>query len=185
MVTNVSDWDEAMRLVQHCRSNLEERGVPYKTDVPFGIKLSIPAACLTAEDFVKHGCEFFVIGTKRPDPVHPRRRPGGHQRRAYFQPTSKAMYKLIQMAVNAAGPKHPGQHLRPGGGRPRQRGAVPAHGAAQLLDGPQNLLSVKKALLESDALPTARPPGQLSQPNKRSRPDDMRVRLGHIQEICR
>ena len=63
MVTNVSDWDEAMRLVQHCRSNLEERGVPYKTDVPFGIMLSIPAACLTAEDFVKHGCEFFVIGT--------------------------------------------------------------------------------------------------------------------------
>ena len=37
--------------------------MPYKADVPFGIMLSIPAACLTAEDFVKHGCEFFVIGT--------------------------------------------------------------------------------------------------------------------------
>ena len=63
MVTSVVDWDDAMQLVGHCRSNLEERGVPYKADVPFGIMLSIPAACLTAEDFVKHGCEFFVIGT--------------------------------------------------------------------------------------------------------------------------
>ena len=71
MVTNVADWDEAMRLVSHCRRNLEERGVAYKPDVPFGIMLSIPAACLTAEDFVRHGCEFFVIGTNdltRPAP---------------------------------------------------------------------------------------------------------------------
>ena len=145
MVTNVSDWDEAMRLVQHCRSNLEERGVPYKTDVPFGIMLSIPAACLTAEDFVKHGCEFFVIGTNDlTQYTHAAGREVTSAER-YFQPTSKAMYKLIQMAVNAAGAK----------GIPVSICglAVGDPGLRSFSMGPQNLLSVKKALLESDALP--------------------------------
>ena len=31
--------------------------------MPFGIMLSIPAACLTAEEFIAHGCQFFTIGT--------------------------------------------------------------------------------------------------------------------------
>ena len=121
MVTNVSDWDEAMRLVQHCRSNLEERGVPYKTDVPFGIMLSIPAACLTAEDFVKHGCE---------------------------------LYKLIQMAVNAAGAKGiPVSICGLAVGDPDNAVQYLHMGLRSFSMGPQNLLSVKKALLESDALP--------------------------------
>ena len=182
MVTNVSDWDEAMRLVQHCRSNLEERGVPYKTDVPFGIMLSIPAACLTAEDFVKHGCEFFVIGTNDlTQYTHAAGREVTSAER-YFQPTSKAMYKLIRSArLCRRGQRHPGQHLRPGGGRPGQRGAVPAHGAAQLLDGPAKPAQRQKGPAGIGRPPRPRrPPGQLSQ-NKRSQPDDMRVRLGHIQ----
>ena len=154
MVTNVSDWDEAMRLVQHCRSNLEERGVPYKTDVPFGIMLSIPAACLTAEDFVKHGCEFFVIGTNDlTQYTHAAGREVTSAER-YFQPTSKAMYKLIQMAVNAAGAKGiPVSICGLAVGDPDNAVQYLHMGLRSFSMGPQNLLSVKKALLESDALP--------------------------------
>ena len=154
MVTNVSDWDEAMRLVQHCRSNLEERGVPYKTDVPFGIMLSIPAACLTAEDFVKHGCEFFVIGTNDlTQYTHAAGREVTSAER-YFQPTSKAMYKLIQMAVNAAGAKGiPVSICGLAVGDPANAVQYLHMGLRSFSMGPQNLLSVKKALLESDALP--------------------------------
>ena len=102
MVTNVEDWDEAMKLVAHCRQNLEERGVAYKTDVPFGIMLSIPAACLTADDFIRHGCEFFVIGTNDlTQYTHAAGREVTSAER-YFQPTSKAMYRLIRMTVDAA-----------------------------------------------------------------------------------
>ena len=102
MVTNVEDWDDAMKLVAHCRQNLEERGVPYNSKVPFGIMLSIPAACLIAEDFARHGCQFFVIGTNDlTQYTHAAGREITSAER-YFQPTSKAMYKLIRMSVDAA-----------------------------------------------------------------------------------
>ena len=63
MVTDIEDWDSAMQVVDHCRRKLTERGVEFEPDVPFGVMLSVPAACLTAEDFTAHGCRFFVIGT--------------------------------------------------------------------------------------------------------------------------
>ena len=161
MVTNVSDWDEAMRLVQHCRSNLEERGVPYKTDVPFGIMLSIPAACLTAEDFVKHGCEFFVIGTNDlTQYTHAAGREVTSAER-YFQPTSKAMYKLIRMTVDAAE-----AHGIPVGicglacGDAANAVQYLHMGLRSFSMGPQNLLQVKKALLDADARPDREGPPQ-------------------------
>ncbi len=56
MVTNIEDWDSAMQVVDYCRRKLAERGVEFEPDVPFGVMLSVPAACLTAEDFTAHGC---------------------------------------------------------------------------------------------------------------------------------
>ena len=45
------------------RQRLRERGVSFNEDTSFGVMLSVPSACLTAEEFVAHGCGFFVIGT--------------------------------------------------------------------------------------------------------------------------
>ena len=63
MVTNVEDWDAAMRVVERCREHLRERGVAFNEDTKFGVMLSVPAACLTAEEFVEHGVDFLVVGT--------------------------------------------------------------------------------------------------------------------------
>ena len=63
MVTNLEDWDEAMRLVAHCRQLLRERGEEFDPDTPFGVMFGVPSACLTAEEFVEHGCNFFLIET--------------------------------------------------------------------------------------------------------------------------
>gem|GEM_PF-3774745 len=52
-----------MSIVEHCRQSLRERGVPFNENTQFGVMLSIPAACLTVEDFIAHGCDFLVIGT--------------------------------------------------------------------------------------------------------------------------
>ncbi len=161
MVTNVEDWDEAMKLVAHCRQNLDERGVPYKTDVPFGIMLSIPAACLTADDFVRHGCEFFVIGTNDlTQYTHAAGREVTSAER-YFQPTSKAMYRLIRMTVDAAESGHiPVTICGLAVGDPSNAVQYLHMGLHSFSMGPQNLLSVKKALLESDAVPDREGPPQ-------------------------
>ena len=159
MVTNVADWDEAMRLVSHCRRNLEERGVAYKPDVPFGIMLSIPAACLTAEDFVRHGCEFFVIGTNDlTQYTHAAGREVTSAER-YFQPTSKAMYKLIRMTVDAAEAKGiPVSICGLAVGDPANAVQYLHMGLRSFSMGPQNLLSVKKALVEAEAIPAREGP---------------------------
>ena len=161
MVTNVEDWDEAMNLVARCRANLEERGVPYNPNVPFGIMLSIPAACLTAEDFILDGCEFFVIGTNDlTQYTHAAGREVTSAER-YFQPTSKAMYKLIRMTVDAAE-----AHGIPVGicglacGDAANAVQYLHMGLRSFSMGPQNLLQVKKALLDADARPDREGPPQ-------------------------
>ncbi len=93
MVTDVEDWDAAMSIVEHCRQSLRERGVPFNENTQFGVMLSIPAACLTEEDFVAHGCGFSGHRHQRPDPVHPRRRPGTCQRGALLPPRQSGYEK--------------------------------------------------------------------------------------------
>ena len=113
MVTNVEDWDAAMRVVERCREHLRERGVAFNEDTKFGVMLSVPAACLTAEEFVEHGVDFLVVGT--------------NDLTQYTHAADRELAKGAQCA---------GDHLRPCGGQPGQHGAVSAAGPAQLLGEP-------------------------------------------------
>jgi phosphotransferase system enzyme I (PtsI) len=102
MVTNLEDWDEAMRLVAHCRQLLRERGEEFDPDTPFGVMFGVPSACLTAEEFVEHGCNFFVIETNDlTQYTHAVDRDISIAER-YYRPASHAMKKLIRMVVEAA-----------------------------------------------------------------------------------
>ena len=152
MVTDVEDWDAAMSIVEHCRQSLRERGVPFNENTPFGVMLSIPAACLTVEDFVAHGCDFLVIGTNDlTQYTHAVSRELAIAEH-YYRPASPAMKKLIAMVVDAA-----------------RKADIPvticglavgnAVNATQYLHlglrsfsmSPQNLLTIKKALRDADA----------------------------------
>ena len=152
MVTDVEDWDSAMQVVDHCRRKLTERGVEFEPDVPFGVMLSVPAACMTAEDFTAHGCRFFVIGTNDlTQYTHAVSRELAIAEH-YYRPASPAMKKLIAMVVDAA-----------------RKADIPvticglavgnAVNATQYLHlglrsfsmSPQNLLTIKKALRDADA----------------------------------
>ena len=135
-----------------CRRKLTERGVEFEPDVPFGVMLSVPAACLTAEDFTAHGCRFFVIGTNDlTQYTHAVSRELAIAEH-YYRPASPAMKKLIAMVVDAA-----------------RKADIPvticglavgnAVNATQYLHlglrsfsmSPQNLLAIKKALRDADA----------------------------------
>ena len=152
MVTDIEDWDSAMQVVDHCRRKLTERGVEFEPDVPFGVMLSVPAACMTAEDFTAHGCRFFVIGTNDlTQYTHAVSRELAIAEH-YYRPASPAMKKLIAMVVDAA-----------------RKADIPvticglavgnAVNATQYLHlglrsfsmSPQNLLTIKKALRDADA----------------------------------
>ena len=150
MVTNLEDWDEAMRLVAHCRQLLRERGEKFDPDTPFGVMFGVPSACLTAEEFVEHGCNFFVIETNDlTQYTHAVDRDISIAER-YYRPASHAMKKLIRMVVEAA---------REGGipvticgsavGNPANTLQYLQLGLRSFSVSPQNLIEVKKALMNA------------------------------------
>ena len=152
MVTNLEDWDEAMKLVEHCRQHLRERGERFNEKMPFGVMLSVPSACLTAEEFVAHGCEFFVIETN--DLIqytHAVDRDLSIAER-YYRPASHAMKKLIAMVVEAADAGQiPVTICGLAVGNPANTVQYLKLGLRSFSVSPQSLISVKRALLEAEA----------------------------------
>ena len=154
MVTDVEDWDAAMRIVDRCRQNLRERGVPFNENTSFGVMLSVPAACLTADEFVAHGCNFLVIGTNDlTQYTHAADRELTSAER-YYRPASTAMKKLIRMVVEAARRGNvPVTICGLAVGNPANTVQYLQIGLRSFSVSPQNLLMAKKALLEADAHP--------------------------------
>ena len=156
MVTDVEDWDAAMSIVEHCRQSLRERGVPFNENTQFGVMLSIPAACLTVEDFVAHGCDFLVIGTNDlTQYTHAADRELASAEH-YYRPASPAMKKLIAMVMDAASAHHvPVTICGLAVGNPANTAQYLHLGLRSFSVSPQNLLKVKRALLDTDAHPDA------------------------------
>ena len=154
MVTDVEDWDAAMHIVEHCRQSLRERGVPFNEKTPFGVMLSVPSACLTAEEFVAHGCDFLVIGTNDlTQYTHAADRELASAER-YYRPASPAMKKLIAMVMEAAKAGNvPVTICGLAVGNPANTVQYLQMGLRSFSVSPQNLLRTKKALLEADAHP--------------------------------
>ena len=154
MVTDVEDWDAAMHIVEHCRQSLRERGVPFNEKTPFGVMLSVPSACLTAEEFVAHGCDFLVIGTNDlTQYTHAADRELASAER-YYRPASPAMKKLIAMVMEAAKAGNvPVTICGLAVGNPVNTVQYLQMGLRSFSVSPQNLLSTKKTLLEADAHP--------------------------------
>ena len=154
MVTDIEDWDSAMQVVDYCRRKLTERGVEFEPDVPFGVMLSVPAACLTAEDFTAHGCRFFVIGTNDlTQYTHAVSRELAIAEH-YYRPASPAMKKLIAMVMETAkAGSVPVTICGLAVGNPVNTVQYLQMGLRSFSVSPQNLLHTKKALLEADAHP--------------------------------
>ena len=145
-----------MRIVEHCRQSLRERGVPFNEKTPFGVMLSVPSACLTAEEFVAHGCDFLVIGTNDlTQYTHAADRELASAEH-YYRPASPAMKKLITMVMDATNAHHvPVTICGLAVGNPANTAQYLHLGLRSFSVSPQNLLKVKRALLDTDAHPDA------------------------------
>lgn len=154
MVTDIEDWDAAMEMVEDCRRSLRERGVPFNEDTPFGVMLSIPSACLTAEDFAKHGCDFFTIGTNDlTQYTHAADRELASAER-YYRPGQPRHEKADPDGGGCCpGGRHPGDHLRAGRGQPRQRLTVLSYGASQFFHKPAKPAGSQKSPAGSRVTP--------------------------------
>ncbi len=62
MVSTISEWEQAMAFVEQAKQQLQQRGQPYRHDVPVGVMIEVPAAAVMADQFAAR-CDFLSIGS--------------------------------------------------------------------------------------------------------------------------
>ena len=62
MITTLEELRTCRAIVQDCKRELAEEGIPFRRDVPEGVMIEIPAAALQAEKLARE-CDFFSVGT--------------------------------------------------------------------------------------------------------------------------
>ena len=151
MISSVEDWNRAMECVGQAKSFLEQRGVEYAPDLVFGCMVEVPSAALLAGELAQAGCGFFSIGTNDLVQYTLAADRIDEQVAAYYRADSPAVYKLIDMTVQAG--REYGVPVCVCGLAASDSGAsqrLVCHGIRCLSMAAQSLLPIKRVLMETD-----------------------------------
>ena len=62
MISSIEELREAKKIVEECKTELDNENIPYKKDIKTGIMIEIPSAALISYGLARE-CDFFSIGT--------------------------------------------------------------------------------------------------------------------------
>lgn len=138
MVTNLEDWDEAMKLRRDAAASCCGSAGGVRPDTPFGVMFAGALGLPDGRGIRGAWVQFLCHRDKRPDPYTHAVDGDISIAERYYRPASHAMKKLIRMVVEAA---------REGGipvticgsaanGQSSQHPAISAAGPAELLGQP-------------------------------------------------
>ena len=154
MITSTEEVEQIFAIVEEVRTELEAAEIPYKMPEQ-GVMIETPAAVMISDELAEM-VDFFSIGTndltQYTHAVDRELAPAEH----YYRPASKAMKKLIRMVMGAAKQGNvPVTICGLAVGNPANTAQYLHLGLRSFSVSPQNLLKVKRALLDTDAHPDA------------------------------
>ena len=101
LVTCVDEVRDARELLEQCKKELEEAGVPYDKDIALGAMIETPAAALIADLLAKE-CDFFSIGTNDLTQYTMAVDRGNAKVEKLYSPLQPAVLRSIRNVITAA-----------------------------------------------------------------------------------
>ena len=101
MITSVWEMKACRKLLEECRMELEQKGIPMAEKVPLGMIVETPAAALCAEELAMEA-DFFSIGTNDLTQYTCAADRQNQSLGDFFDPRHPAVLKEIRMTVEAA-----------------------------------------------------------------------------------
>ena len=150
MITSVQEVRDAKRILEEAKSELRGERIDFNESIQIGVMIETPASVIMADELAAE-VDFFSIGTNDlTQYTHAADRELASAEH-YYRPASKAMKKLITMVLNAAKVRNvPVTICGLAVGNPANTVQYLQLGLRSFSVSPQNLLNVKKALLEAE-----------------------------------
>ena len=100
LVTSVEEVRAARELLEQCKQELAEAGLPYDKDIALGVMIETPAAALTA-DLLARESDFFSIGTNDLTQYTCALDRQNAKLEPFFNPHHPAVLRAIKMTIEA------------------------------------------------------------------------------------
>ncbi len=101
MISSIEELREAKKILEECKTELEQKDILYKKNIKVGIMIEIPSAALIASGLAKE-CDFFSIGTNDLIQYTVAVERGNEKISKLYTKFHPAVIKLIKSAIDGA-----------------------------------------------------------------------------------